>query len=187
MHAHQSSFTKCRYQSRALSASPSPPPIPPQPNFIQYKRSLPLSPFDDAGPAPASSSPPPPPPPSRCYQLVPIINQRSSQQSPKMQSFINPSYERRSFDRNNYENIRSIVKPTFVVKDPRRKPYYYNELNQSLDAELDGKNSNAKLNPTKLESTEHHLNDDENRQNSAIRKNSTTDYYGSGGSLDHIF
>lgn len=176
MHAHQNSFTKCRYQSRALSASPSPPPIPPQPDFIQYKQS-----FNDAVPVPASSSsPPPPPPPSRCYQLVPIVNQRSSQPSPKMQSFISPSFERRSSDRNNYENIRNLVKPTFVVKDPRRKPYYYNELTQTLNAELDEQNSKQKSNNMKSESTEHRLNDDENRQNSK------TDYYGSGGSLDHI-
>lgn len=187
MHAHQNSFAKCRYQSRALSASPTPPPIPPQPAFIQYKQSQPLS-FDDAA-APAS---PPPPPPSRSYQLIPIhdsiINKRSSQPSPKMQSFVSPSFEQRSFNRNNYENIRGTVKP-FVVKDPRRKPYYYNELNQSLDIELDeqNQNSNTKSNPTKSESLEHHLND-ENQAISTIKGNqSATNYYGSGGSLDHIF
>lgn len=177
MHAHQISFAKCQYQSRALSASPPPPPIPPQPEFIQYKKPVPS--FDV-----------PPPPPSRCYQLIPIgdtiINQRiSQQQSPS--PLIHHSVERRSFNRNNnnYENIP--VKPAFVVKDPRRKPYYYNELSQSLDVDLvdEQQDSNAKSNATKFELVEHILND-EIEQNSAIRENSATNY-GSGGSLDHIF
>lgn len=170
MHAHQISLAKCRNQSHTLSASPPPPPIPPQPDFIQYKKSLPS--FDV-------------PPPPRCYQLVPIgdsiISQRISEQSP----LINTSFERRSFNRNNYENIQSPVKPTFVVKDPRRKPYYYNELNQSLDVDLEEQDSNAKSNSTKFKLVEH-ISNDEIKQNSAIRKNSVTNY-GSGGSLDHIF
>ena len=171
MHQHQTSSAKCRYQSRALSASPSPPPIPPQPDFIQYKKPLPS--FDV------------PPPPPRCYQLIPIrestINQKISRESPKMQSLTNASVGRRSFNQHIYKNVQGGVEPTFVVKDPRRKPYYYNELSQSLDADLVDQNSNVKSNSTKFEQV-----DDEIKQSSTIPEISASNY-GSGGSLDHIF
>lgn len=178
MHAHQTSFAKCRYQSRALSASPSPPPIPPQPDFFEYKQSLPS--FTVVVP-----------PPPRCYQLVPIrdslSNQQISQQSPKIESHIHTSAGRRSFNRNNYENIhQGTIKPTVVVKDPRRKPYYYNELNQSLDIDLNEQNSSAKSNSTTRYESEGHILNDEIKQNPTIGRNSETNY-GSGGSLDHVF
>lgn len=173
MHAHQTSFAKCKYQTRALSASPSPPPIPPQPNFFENKQS--------------SFAVPPPPP--RCYQLVPvgesIINQRLSQHSPKIKLPNNTPFERRSFNRNNYENVQGVVKSTIVIKDPRRKPYYYNELNQSLDIDLNEEESKSKSISTPFESVGYILND-EMKQSSAIRRNSETKY-GSSGSLDHVF
>lgn len=173
MHAHQMSLNQCRYQSRALSASPSPPPIPPQPNYIQYKQQA-LPSFDA------------PPPPPRCYQLVSIrdTDNSMSASSPKMQPFGNSTFGRNSLNQNNYENLRDIVKPPFLVKDPRRKPYYYNELNQSVDIELGPQD--IRLESTKkLQSGDQVTNDDVNRI-STISENSTA-RYSSGGSLDHIF
>lgn len=170
MHAHQMSLAKCRYQSRALSASPSPPPIPPQPNSFEYKQSLP------------SFTVPPPPP--RCYQLIPIDNANTSQRiSPRIKSPINTTFERRSFNQNNYENI-PVVKPTIVVKDPRRKPYYYNELSQNLDIDHDEQehDSNVKANSTQFVPVT--LPDE--IKLSTIRRNSDTNY-GYGSTLDHAF
>lgn len=177
MHAIQMPLNQCRYQSRA---SPSPPPIPPQPNrgirSIQYTKQL--ATFDA------------PLPPPRAYQLVPIrdTNQTISRQSPRLHSFGN-SYDRNSLNRNNYENVRDLVKPPFVVKDPRRKPYYYNELSQSNDANetiesLRIQNAQAITTNDRTE-PEHNLNDTTNRI-SGISVNSVN-AYGSGGSLDHIF
>lgn len=172
MHANQMSFNLCRYQSRALSASPSPPPIPPQPYRIQYKQQL-----------PSFEAPPPPP---RAYQLVPIRDKSQiSRQSPRLHSFGNSSFDRNSFSRNIYENLRDVAKQPFVVKDPRRKPYYYNELNQSLNENdtiesLDTQNGLDSNEKTEI--TEHN---DEIRI-SGISANSANTY-GSGGSLDHIF
>lgn len=172
MHAHQMSLAKCRYQSRALSASPSPPPIPPQPNSFEYKQSQP------------SFTVPPPPP--RCYQLIPIENantsQRLSQQSPRIKTPINTTFERRSLNQNNYENI-PMVKP-IVVKDPRRKPYYYNELSQNLDIDREEHDSNARANSTQFEPVTQALPDE--IKLSAIRRNSDTNY-GYGSTLDHAF
>lgn len=168
MHAHQMSLNQCGYQTHTLSASSSPPPIPPQPNYTQYKQQLPT--FEA------------PPPPPRCYQLIPIRDtddQTIVQSSPKMQSF-----GRNSLNRNNYENIRDIMKPPFVVKDPRRKPYYYNELNQNVDIGLDVQ-ENEPESISKSQSIEQVSNNEINR-NSAISVNSTS-RFGSGGSLDHIF
>lgn len=90
-------------------------------------------------------------------------------------------------NRNNYENVRDLIKPPFVVKDPRRKPYYYNELSQSNDANdtiesLRIQNAQATLNRTE---PQHSSNDAANRI-SGISANSVNTY-GSGGSLDHIF
>lgn len=171
MHAHQTSFAK----GRALSASPSPPPIPPQPDFFEYKQTL------------SSFNVPPTPP--RCYQLVPIgdsiANQKIAQQSLKFKSPISTSVDRRSFSRNNYENIRGAAKSTIVVKDPRRKPYYYNELNQALDIDRDEPDAIAKPNSIQFESEKDILSD-EIKQNPAIRQNLDTNF-GSGGSLDHVF
>lgn len=169
MHANQIPFNQCRYQSRV---SPSPPPIPPQPNYIQYKQ--PIHSIDI------------PPPPPRCYQLVPIRDTTNSisAQSPKLHSFGNAPFGRNSFRKNNYENIRDIAKAPFVVKDPRRKPYYYNELNQSIDAELSAKN--AQLNLTKKSEALRASPNDDVIRNSVIKSQTATDY-GSGGSLDHIF
>lgn len=166
MHANQIPFNQCRYQSRA---SPSPPPIPPQPNHIQYKQ--PFHSIDI------------PPPPPRCYQLVPIrdTTNQISAQSPKLYSFGNITPFGR---KNNYENIRDIVKPPFAVKDPRRKPYYYNELNQSIDAELTAKN--AQLNSINKSEPVRTSPNDEIIKNSVNKSQIATDY-GSGGSLDHIF
>lgn len=173
MHAHQISLNQCRYQSRALSASPSPPPIPPQPNYIQYKQKMPT--FEA-----------PPPPPPRCYQLISIRETANSisANSPKMHSFGRSSIGHNSYNRNNYENIRDITKSPFVVKDPRRKPYYYNELNQSIDAEL--AEQNTKLESTgKSESIEPVSNVDIQRNSDFSEKIAAG--YGSGGSLNHIF
>lgn len=171
MHAHQLSLNQCR--SRALSASPSPPPIPPQPNYIQYKQKL-----------PSFEAPPPPP---RCYQVVPIrdTTNQNTAPSPKLQSFGNSSFGRNSLNsRNNYENIRDIIKPPFIVKDPRRKPYYYNELNQSVDVELG--NQDTQLDAINESQSTEIISNDEIIRNSAISDKSTT-RFGSGGSLDHIF
>lgn len=179
MHANQMSFNQCRYQSRALSASPSPPPIPPQPNHIQYSQQLQTS-FDV-----------PPPPPPRCYHLVPIRNKNQfSTQSPRLYSFGNSSFDRNSFSRNNYENVQELKKPSFVVKDPRRKPYYYNELSQNFDANesidiLDTKVTQDSNN-NKSEFIENVPNNDELNRSSSVRA-SLVNAYGSGGSLDHIF
>lgn len=170
MHAHQMSLNQCHYQSRALSASPSPPPIPPQPNDIQYKQQHAFTSFDI------------PPPPPRCYQLISIRDKDDATlaPSPKMQSFGTASFGRSSLNRNNYENIRDIVKPPFLVKDPRRKPYYYNELNQSVDVDLNDQIETS----NKIQSGEQTLNDEINRI-STISENSMT-HYSSGGSLNHI-
>lgn len=179
MHAHHISQNQCRYQSRALSASPSPPPIPPQPNHIQYAQKLPS--FDA------------PPPPPRCYQLVPIRDKSQiSAQSTRFYSFGHSSFDRNSFNQNNYENIQELRKQSFVVKDPRRKPYYYNELSQSLDTnepieKLSVKNAHQ-LNPTNQSELVDHTNsiDEEFIRNASVRA-SAMNVYGSGGSLDHIF
>lgn len=177
MHANQISLNQCRYQSRALSASPSPPPIPPQPNHIQYAQQL--TSFDA------------PPPPPRCYQLVPIRDKSHiSAQSTRLYSFGNSTYDRNSFNQNNYENIQELRKQAFVVKDPRRKPYYYNELSQSLDTNepIEKLNvQNSQLNSTnQSEPIEHAPISDELIRNASIRA-SSVNVYGSGGSLDHIF
>lgn len=180
MHAsYQPPFAKCRYQSRALSASPSPPPIPPQPNSFEYRQAQ-----------PSFTAPPPPP---RSYHLIPIgdatTNQRLSQQSPRIKSPINTSFDRRSFNYNNYENVPSVVKPIvikpIVVKDPRRKPYYYNELSQNIEIGHDEPDSHAKSNSTQFEPADHLLTDD-SKQNSVIRRNSDTNY-GFTSKLDHAF
>lgn len=159
MHAHKFSLVKSRYQSRALTASPLSPPIPPKPDFTQYKQSFPL--FDT------------PPPPPRCYQLIPIgdsiTNQVKSEQS---------SIEERSFNRNNYENIRKTTNVT--SRDPRRIPYYYNELNRNLDVDFDEQDSNAKF-----ESVANISNDE--IQQSLVIKEELAPNYGSGGSLNYIF
>lgn len=76
------------------------------------------------------------------------------------------------------------MKPPFVVKDPRRKPYYYNELNQSIDAELTAKN--AQLNSINKSEPVRTSPNDEIIKNSVNKSQIATDY-GSGGSLDHIF
>lgn len=185
MHANQMSLAQCRYPLRAMSASsspsPSPPPIPPQPNRIQYKQQM------------YSIEVPPPPP--RCYQLVPIRDNTSqaSTQSPKLHSFGKSSFDRNSLrDRNNYENVRDIIKPPFVVKDPRRKPYYYNELSQNLDANetIENNNNNqiTQLNAAiNNESSDQFLSNNEIKRISDIKSNSASNpNYGSGGSLDHI-
>lgn len=175
MHANQISLHQCRYQSRTLSASPSPPPIPPQPHHIRYAQQLPS--FDA------------PPPPSRCYQLVPIRNKTHVPvKSSRLSSFDNSSFDRNSVNQNNYENVQEIKKP-FVVKDPRRKPYYYNELSQSLDANepIECLNSqNAQDLVSKSESSEHVLMNDELNRNPSVGT-SLANAYESGGSLDHIF
>lgn len=170
MHANQMSFNQCRYQSRA---SPSPPPIPPQPNRIQYI----------AKQLPSFDAPPPPP---RAYQLVPIrdTNQMISRQSPRLHSFGNSSYDRNSINRNNYENVRDLVKAPFVVKDPRRKPYYYNELSQSIDANNTIESLKTQADSNNKSAPEHIPNDEANRV-AGISANSFN-AYGSGGSLDHI-
>lgn len=183
MHANQISLAQCRYPLRALSVSPSPspspPPIPPQPNHIQFKQK--------------SHSIDAPAPPPRGYQLVPIRDNTSqaSTHSPRLYSFGNSPFDRNSArDRNTYENIRDIIKPPFVVKDPRRKPYYYNELSQNLDSNEASENHNAHNTPVnsinEVDSIDHLLSNNEVNRISEIKSNSASNY-GSGGSLDHIF
>lgn len=199
MHANPKPLNHRQYQSRALSASPSPPPIPPQPNRIQYENNNPknekLS-FDI------------PLPPRRRYQIVPIreetnqsINRNSASTQPNLTSFAKSMYNNRnsSNKRNDYENIRDIIKP-IVVKDPRRKPYYYNELSQSLDVnditndipniDSDSVDVNANNynnnNSVKLQSEQISI---ENKNEKTIPRNynsNSTINCGSGGSLDNI-
>lgn len=169
-----------KYRARALSASPSPPPIPPQPNrFIQFNEpNIIGSQQYNRSEAPSIDIPEPPP---RRYHLVPIRdeninNNNNNNQSPigpqqKLSSFGRSSYNNNNNARHNdYENIRDIVRPPVVVKDPRRKPYYYNELSQILDP-----NDNIDIPNTDLELTK--------SEDEATIRNSTL---GSGDSLDNI-
>lgn len=171
MHLHANSFNHNRqqYRSRALSASPSPPPIPPQPE--RYQSIEQIVSFDM------------PEPPPRRYQVIPIRND-SIQSSPNRmpsQNLISfgrtTSFnDRNHFRQNDYENTRDIIRPP-ILKDPRRKPYYYNELHQSVDANDNIDILNADLEMLKAESS-NHLNDDKMRM--------SLNSMGSGGSLDDI-
>lgn len=166
-----------KYRARALSASQSPPPVPPQPNrFIQFNEPNILGSQYYRRETPSIDIPEPPP---RRYHLVPIrdenIRNNNNNQSPigTQQNLL--SFGRSSLNNNarhnDYENTRDIVRPPVVVKDPRRKPYYYNELSQSLDANdnnIDIPNTNLELMKSGDETTVH---------------NSTL---GSGDSLDNI-
>lgn len=161
MHAHKNSLVECRHQSRTLTASPVlSPQIPPRPNFIQYNQSF------------QSFNAPSPPP--RSYQIIPICDSIKNQTKSKQPS-----------NRNNYENIQETFKPVVVIRDPRRKPYYYNELHQNLNDDFIEQDSKD-LDSTKLGSEENILNEYTIRDNSEIREKFTTEY-GSGGSLDYIF
>lgn len=167
-----------KYRARALSASPSPPPVPPQPNrFIQFNKPLPNTIASQYYRSEAPSIDIPEPPPRR-YHLVPIRDENINNNNNNNQSPIGAQSNLSSFGRssynnarhNDYENIRELVRPPVVVKDPRRKPYYYNELSQCLDA-----NDNIDISNTNLELIE--------SGNEATIRNSTL---GSGDSLDNI-
>lgn len=189
-HANSLSFNH-QYQSQAFSASIIPPPIPPQPNFRFNETIIPYE--------------VPPPPPPRLYQLIPIRNEsqaalnqvqtvtprNSIEQPQKNLSSFNRSYNRR----NDYENLRDFSRSP-VVKDPRRKPYYYNELNQN-SSENDGlpvidvngsvdnlSNDLQKIQSKKIEELD---KSEDNRldQNKLFNSNSTM-AFGSGGSLENI-
>lgn len=166
LHAHPNSFNhniRQTYRSRA-KVSPSPPPIPPQPNRFEFDEQI--APYEL------------PEPPPRRYQLVPIRDESPIVTSPmqNLSSFNRSSYDRNNVRQNDYENTRDIIR-TPVVKDPRRKPYYYNELNQTLDA-----NGNIQIPDGDLEllNAKHcdEISDDALRNSTMLR--------GSGGSLDHI-
>lgn len=183
LHARQNSFNpsiRPSYQtrSRALSASPSPPPIPPQPNHFQ---------FNEQQQERIVTYETPEPPPRR-YNLVPIrdvSNQSQMVPSPNLNvqkqnslsSFGRPSYNRH----NDYENTRELIRPPVVVKDPRRKPYYYNELNQHLDAN----DNNVEIPSTELALLKADLSQ-VNDGTLALRSSSITLGSSSGGSLDNI-
>lgn len=142
-----------KYRARALSASPSPPPVPPQPNrFIQFNESNTIVSKLYRNDVPSIDIPELP---TRRYHLLPIRaennNNNIKNQSPTIDTQPNlSSFGRSSYNNNDrhndYENTRDIVRPPVVVKDPRRKPYYYNELGQSLDA-----NENINIPHTNLE------------------------------------
>lgn len=70
-----------------------------------------------------------------------------------------------------------------MVRDPRRKPYYYNELSQNLDSDFDATDSNPK---SQFESVQNSFLNDEIQQNS-VAKEKLASSYGSGGSLNYIF
>lgn len=165
MHVNQNSFNRQQYRTRALSASPSPPPIPKQPDRYQFNEQI--VPYEI------------PEPPPRRYQLVPIRDEQSvigsTQQN--LSSFGRSSYDRNNLRQNDYENTRDIIRPP-IVKDPRRKPYYYNELSQNLDVNDNNiaiPNSNLEL---------FNSNNENQVTDVTIRNSAVT--MGSGGSLDHI-
>lgn len=192
MHAIQKPLNQRQYQSRALSASPSPPPIPPQPNRFQYENNKNNEKLSTDIPLP----------PRRRYQIVPIreepnqmINKDLASIQPKLTSFAKSMYNRNSSKRNDYENIRDIIKP-IVVKDPRRKPYYYNELSQNLDAnditndipniDSDSVDVNDNNNTIKLQSDQITIENNNEKNIPRNYNSNSTINCGSGGSLDNI-
>lgn len=194
MHAIQKPLNQRQYQSRALSASPSPPPIPSQPNRFQYENNKNNEKLSIDIPLP----------PRRRYQIVPIreetnqmINKDLASTQPKLTSFAKSIYNRNSSKRNDYENIRDIIKP-IVVKDPRRKPYYYNELSQNLDAnditndipniESDYVDVNAIENNNTIKLGSDQITIENNNEKNIPRNynSNSTINCGSGGSLDNI-
>lgn len=165
-----------KYRARALSASPPPPPVPPQPNrFIQSTEPNNIVSQYYRSETPSIDIPEPPP---RRYNLVPIRDENINSNIINNQSPIGAQQNLSSFGRssynnarhNDYENTRDMVRPPIVVKDPRRKPYYYNELSQILDA-----NENIDIPRTNLELMK--SEDEANILNSTL---------GSGDSLDNI-
>lgn len=160
-HANQSHLNHHRYHRQAVPAiSTDIPSIPPQPNRIDYERR-----FD------ASSVDVPLPPPRR-YQVVPIQNsgqpnQTNNNDPPNMVSFVKSMCERDTPQRSVSGQSRVASRP-IVIKDPRRKPYYYNELDQ---------NSNDTEEISNMEPNSGSVNELPGKFNS-IR--------GSGGSLNNI-
>lgn len=111
-------------------------------------------------------------------------------QPPNVSSFSRWSAERSKIRRNDYENTRDIIRSP-VVKDPRRKPYYYNELNQNV-AEDHGKDDLPPIDLNgavdDLQNTTQTANDgeeDEVVRNTLFNSN-TNVTFGSGGSLENI-
>lgn len=124
MHANHNHLNHHRYQSQAITVVPSDgPPIPPQPVHYDYGSRFETSSIDI------------PMPPPRRYQVVPIQN--PSQQSNvtndplPLVSFAKSMCDRDTPQRSiNGSSSRTANRP-IVIKDPRRKPYYYNELDQN--------------------------------------------------------